>query len=175
MTGPPEDGFDDLERLREWADILEDSNYYEILDLLELAPSDARREGFFNISEAAEASGVSTKMIRHYEEIGLVPKAGRTVAGYRIYRDADVHVLRFIRRSRRREPSCQRAVIREHEPRGQDERDEQHSAKGGVTNHFHNTQRIVRNEPPANWKLARVRVTSPAACRSARTRPSHRA
>ena len=62
--------------------------------------SDARREGFFNISEAAEASGVSTKMIRHYEEIGLVPKAGRTVAGYRIYRDEDVHVLRFIRRSR---------------------------------------------------------------------------
>jgi Cu(I)-responsive transcriptional regulator len=61
---------------------------------------DARADGFFNISQAAEASGVSAKMIRHYEDIGLIPRAGRTVAGYRLYREPDVHTLRFVRRAR---------------------------------------------------------------------------
>ena len=69
-----------------------DTKYFEL--------ADAKRDGLFNIGQAAEASGVSAKMIRHYEENGFIPKAGRTVAGYRIYRDADVHLLKFIRRAR---------------------------------------------------------------------------
>jgi MerR family copper efflux transcriptional regulator len=53
-----------------------------------------------NISRAAELSGVSAKMIRHYESAGLIPPAGRTAAGYRIYTADDVHRLAFIRRAR---------------------------------------------------------------------------
>jgi Cu(I)-responsive transcriptional regulator len=62
--------------------------------------SEARGQGLHNIGEASALTGVSAKMIRHYEAIGLIPQASRTFANYRLYSDADVHRLRFIRRAR---------------------------------------------------------------------------
>ncbi len=52
------------------------------------------------IGQAADASGVSAKMVRHYEAIGLIPAPTRTSGNYRTYGDREVQMLRFIRRAR---------------------------------------------------------------------------
>ena len=53
-----------------------------------------------NIGQAAAAAGVTPKMVRHYESLGLIPEAERTEAGYRLYGEREVAMLRFIRQSR---------------------------------------------------------------------------
>lgn len=60
----------------------------------------AKEQGYYSIGRAAELSGVTPKMIRHYESLELMPKAARTLGDYRVYSAADVHALRFIRRAR---------------------------------------------------------------------------
>lgn len=53
-----------------------------------------------NIGQAAKRSGISAKMIRYYEEIGLLPAPKRSESGYRDYSDADIRMLGFIQHAR---------------------------------------------------------------------------
>ena len=57
-------------------------------------------ENAMNIGQAAKATGISAKMIRYYEDSGLIGPVARTEAGYRIYGPRDIHTLGFIKRSR---------------------------------------------------------------------------
>lgn len=62
--------------------------------------AEAKEHGYYSIGTAAELSGVTSKMIRHYESLQLIPKAERTAGDYRVYTQADIHRLRFIWRAR---------------------------------------------------------------------------
>lgn len=53
-----------------------------------------------NIGEVAGLSGLNSKMIRRYEELGIIPRAVRTLTGYRNYGENDVHILKFVKRAR---------------------------------------------------------------------------
>jgi Cu(I)-responsive transcriptional regulator len=63
-------------------------------DLVNMQPE------FVNIGQAALRSGISAKMVRHYESLGLLPRVARTESGYRQYGETKVHTLRFIKRAR---------------------------------------------------------------------------
>jgi Cu(I)-responsive transcriptional regulator len=65
-----------------------------------LEHADAVGPRLMDIGRAAKESGVSVKMVRHYEAIGLLPPPARTFANYRVYGPNDVHMLRFIKRAR---------------------------------------------------------------------------
>mgnify|MGYP001627406047 CR=1 FL=1 len=65
---------------------------------LELA--DAQAKGLHTIGDAAKLTGVSAKMIRHYETLGLITPTHRTQANYRVYQTRDIHLLRFIKSAR---------------------------------------------------------------------------
>ncbi|MCO5113396.1 MAG: Cu(I)-responsive transcriptional regulator [Bdellovibrionaceae bacterium] len=54
-----------------------------------------------NIGEAAKVSGINAKLIRHYEAVGIIPKATRSESGYRNYSEADVNILIFVKSARR--------------------------------------------------------------------------
>lgn len=61
----------------------------------------AKQQGYYSIGQAAQITGVTAKMIRHYESIGLMTNVARTEGDYRVYSATDLHALRFIGRARK--------------------------------------------------------------------------
>lgn len=135
-----------------------------------------------NIGEAASASGVSAKMIRHYEELALLPAARRTESGYRQYEQNDVHTLQFIRHSRdlgfslteiaellslwqnRRRPSRQvKALAEAHIHELEQKAAELLAMKAALEHLVHCCHGDDRPECPILDGLARTTAVSPAA------------
>jgi len=144
-----------------------------------------------NIGEAASASGVSAKMIRHYEGIGLLPVASRTESGYRQYDGNEVHTLRFIRHSRdlgfslaeiaelvglwqnRRRPSRQVKALAQHHIEELDRKAQELLAMKSTLEHLvHCCHGDERPECPILDGLAREGV--PEAVTGSRARQGHR-
>jgi MerR family copper efflux transcriptional regulator len=144
-----------------------------------------------NIGEAARRSGVSAKMIRHYERVGLFPEAARTGSGYRQYTDRELATLRFIRRSRdlgfsidqirellglwqnRQRPSRQvRALALAHIEELDQKLDELQAMKATLEHLVHSCHGDDRPDCPIIDTLARQAVPTPAAAGSGRGRTS---
>jgi Cu(I)-responsive transcriptional regulator len=94
-----------------------------------------------NIGQAAANGGVSAKMIRHYESIGLINPARRTDAGYRVYGEKDVHTLRFIRQARSLGFSI--TQIRELLSLWQNQRRSSNKVKELALNHIHDMEERI--------------------------------
>ncbi len=107
-----------------------------------------------NIGEAASLAGVTPKMVRHYESLGLLPKVHRTEAGYRVYTRNEVHTLRFIKRSR--DLGFSMAEIAELVKLWQDRRRPSASVKKVATAHLQELDRKIREMQSMRKTLAHL-------------------
>lgn len=107
-----------------------------------------------NIGEAASLAGVSPKMVRHYESLGLLAKVHRTESGYRVYTEAEVHTLRFIKRSR--DLGFSMAEIAELVKLWQDRRRTSSNVKKVATAHLQELDRKIKEMQSMRKTLAHL-------------------